>query len=245
MNTWWNPPPVLETHEGVVVVRDDLVPGGSKARFLPYLIAGHAEVVFGGPFCGGAPYALAILGQRLGVRVTLFYAQRKVLHPLQAAAQAAGARLEWVPAGRIAHVQARARRYAAEAGAFFLPLGFDVPAAEAPYLAAMATVRALVGPPAEVWCATGSGMLARCLGRAFPEAAVFGVTVGLASRHAAQALPDNVRLVPTAYRFEQAVREAAPFPCHAHYDRKAWLAARAQARSGRARGPVLFWNVLW
>jgi Pyridoxal-phosphate dependent enzyme len=246
MTEWWNPAPVLQTHEGVVVVRDDLVPGGSKARFLPYLIEGASEVVFGGPFCGGAPYALAILGQRLGIRVTLFYAARKVAHPLQTAAQAAGARLEWVEAGRMGVVQARAREYAAKAGALFLPLGFDVPAAEAPYVEAMGTVRgALGGPPAEVWCATGSGMLARCLGRAFPEAAVFGVTVGLASRHGAQALPPNVRLVPTFYRFEQAVREEAPFPCHANYDRKAWLAARAARRRRRASGTVLFWNVLW
>jgi hypothetical protein len=245
MTDWWNPPPVIEMHEGVTVVRDDLVPGGSKARFLPLLIRGAREAVFGGPFCGGAPYALAVVGQRLGIPVTLFYAQRKRLHPLQAAAQAAGARLEWVPAGRIAHVQKRAREYAAAAGARFLPLGFDAPDAEGPYLAAMRAVRDQIGVPGQVWCATGSGMLARCLGRAFPEAAVYGVAVGLASRHDAQDFPPNVRLLPTLYRFDQAVAEAAPFPCHAHYDRKAWLGARAAASGRRAGTHVLFWNVLW
>ena len=33
-----NPPPVLETHDGIIVVRDDLIEGGSKTRFIQPLI---------------------------------------------------------------------------------------------------------------------------------------------------------------------------------------------------------------
>ena len=32
------PPPVVEEHEGILVVRDDLIGGGSKMRFADYLI---------------------------------------------------------------------------------------------------------------------------------------------------------------------------------------------------------------
>ena len=50
-------PAVLEKHGRITVVRDDLLEGGSKLRFLPFLVQGAEEVVFGAPFCGGAPLA--------------------------------------------------------------------------------------------------------------------------------------------------------------------------------------------
>ena len=74
---WLDIPPVIERHGEIDVLRDDLIDGGTKARFLPFLINGAKEVVFGGPFCGGAPYTLAVLGRESGIKVTLFYAKRK------------------------------------------------------------------------------------------------------------------------------------------------------------------------
>ena len=74
-NNWWQPKPIIEEHNRFLVVRDDLVPGGSKMRFLPYLVKDAKEVVFGGPFCGGAPYALSVWGGRTKTKVTLFYAK--------------------------------------------------------------------------------------------------------------------------------------------------------------------------
>jgi hypothetical protein len=231
--------PVLQRVNGLTVVRDDLLEGGSKVRFLPFLIpAGCRELVFGGPFCGGAPWALSVIGRELGIGVTLFYAKRNKLHWRQEAALENGATLFQIPAGRMAVVQHRARSYAAEAGAFFLPLGFDLPAAENPFVAVMEKVAREIGRVPEVWCAAGSGMLARCLGRAFPEARIKAVTVGLASRHGRQAFSSNVELVPCDYRFEQATKASAPFPSCVHYDRKAWELAAKRARPG-----ALFWNV--
>jgi hypothetical protein len=237
---------LLELHHGVAVVRDDLLEGGSKVRFLGALIPpGTSEVVYGGPFCGGAAVALSVLARDLGIRCTLFYAKRGALHERQRTALANGATLYQVPMGFMSHVQAKARRYAADQGALFLPLGFDRPEATAPFVEAMREVRAQLGTrPLEVWCATGSGMLARCLGLAFPESVVRAVAVGLSSRWGAQAFPPNVRVQPAPYRFEQRARFAAPFPSCPHYDAKAWEACMRAPRRPFDPGLRLFWNVL-
>jgi len=237
-------PLVLETHRNITVVRDDLLPGGSKTRFLGHLIRGAEEVVYGAPFCGGAPLALAHLGAELGIKVTLFYAARSILHKRQVAARALGATLRFERPGYMSVVQARAREYAKQRGALFLPLGFDTSKAEAPFVEFMRKqVRAKVGDPTEVWCATGSGMLARCLGLAFPDSEIKAVTVGLASRHGKQLFTPNVTLLDAALKFEQESRATSPFPSCPNYDLKAWeaLVATNPYRSGRR---VLFWNVL-
>jgi hypothetical protein len=191
------------------VVRDDLLEGGSKTRFL------DQEVVFGGPFCGGAPFALSVLGRKMGFKVTLFYAKRKQLHQRQLAALANGAQI------------------------YQVPFGFDVPEASTPFIEQMQAVGRQVGPVDEIWCATGSGMLARCLGRAFPSTPINGVAVGLKSRWEKQTMPPNVRIHAAGVPFAKTINDPCPFPCCANYDRKAW---RFCVRYGRGR--VLFWNVL-
>lgn len=222
----------------IAVLRDDLLEGGSKMRFLPFLCGDAQEVVFGGPFCGGAPHALSVWAREAGRRATLFYAERRELHARQQAARANGAQLVMVRPGYMTVVQARARAYAAEAGALFLPLGFDVQAAIAPLAEFAARVRREWGSPDELWCAAGSGMLTRVLAGAFPDSAVHAVAVGLESRHGAQAFPPNVTLVPSGMPFGRALRAACPFPCDPNYDLKAWAAC-----ARHARGRALFWNV--
>lgn len=221
------------------MLREDLLPGGSKMRFLPFLLGDARELVFGGPFCGHAPLALSIIGKAFSRRVTLFYAARKALHPKQAAALANGARIIPVDPGYMTNVQAKARAYCALTGAKFLPLGFDLPEAEAPFLEYIRRVRAEVGDIAEVWCATGSGMLARCLAKGFPSSEIHAVPVGLASRHSAQEFGPNVIFHETALRFEQEIKARPPFPSCPNYDAKAWEVFQMR-RSG---APALFWNV--
>lgn len=234
------PPPEIERiGNDISVVRDDLLPGGSKSRFLPPLIEGAREVVFGGPFCGGAPLALSVVGREMGIRVTLFYAARKHLHRRQIMALRNGAQIYPVRPGYMTNVQAKARAYCEMTGALFLPLGFDRPEAAEPFIEVMLGVRKRIGSPSQVWAATGSGMLARCLGEAFPESEVLGVAVGLKSRHERQAFPENVRIIEAPYRFEQECKAAAPFPSCPNYDRKAWEIMAAQGKGSR-----LFWNVL-
>ena len=195
--------------------------------------------MFGAPFCGGAPVALSFIARERGLRCTLFYACRAVLHPRQLQAQSFGARLEFVKPGYMTVVQKRARDYAAAEGAAFFPLGFDLPEARLAYEASIRKEwRGRKNPP-QVWCAMGSGMLAQALARAFPSSEIHAVAVGLASRWRAQDFPPNVRTHEQPLRFEQPERKPAPFPSCPNYDRKAWhLAVRLAAKGS------LFWNVL-
>jgi hypothetical protein len=180
-----------------------------------------------------------VIGREAHQRVTLFYAKRADLHPRQRAALRNGAQIYGVTPGYLTNVQAKARAYASATGARMLPLGFDRPEAEAPLSDALAAVRRRIGQPTQVWVAAGSGMLARCLGRAFPESQICAVAVGLASRHNAQAFGSNVRLIEYPLGFAREAPRAAPFPSCPNYDAKAWeMCARL------ARGSALFWNVM-
>lgn len=241
MAEWWNPDPIIEQYGRMLVVRDDLVPGGSKMRFLPYLVQGASEVVFGGPFCGGAPFALSVWGKHTGTKITLFYAQRKRVnwHRRQFLAEENGADIREVPYGYMTNVQSAAKRYAAEAGALFLPLGFDVPAAAGPFIEHIKRVKKQVGSVDQVWASTGSGMLARCLGEAFSPTPVVGVRVGLGSRSEKQTFTNNVTLMSSRYEFAKETKATAPFPSCGNYDRKAWEMAQEHSE-----GLTLFWNVL-
>jgi hypothetical protein len=234
-------PPVVLRYEGIDVVRDDMLEGGSKSRFSPFLIEGAREVVYGGPCAGGALLALSVIGRRLSIKVTLFYAARRPRnwHKNQRAAKANGATIYLVPTGYMTHVQAKAQAYAAARSALFLPLGFNVPQASEPFIDAMRQVRRRLDLPDEIWCATGSGMLARCLGVAFPDSEVLGVSVGLASRHDKQKFTENVRLIESGYAFAAPAKSRPLFPSSAEYDAKAWeLCVRM------LKGRPLFWNVL-
>jgi hypothetical protein len=63
-----------------MVVRDDLFPGGTKARSLGFLFEGTDEVVYASPAEGGAQTALATIARQLGKRTTIFVARRAKPH---------------------------------------------------------------------------------------------------------------------------------------------------------------------
>lgn len=239
MKPWWQADPIIEQHGEVLVVREDLVEGGSKIRFLPYLVKDAKEIVYGSPFCGGAAVALSIWGKKTGTKVTLFYAKRKDFHRRQRMAFENGAQIFQVPFGYMTNVQAKARAYAGDHSALMLPLGFDIPEARDRFVEIMRGVREKVGPLDEVWCATGSGFLAKCLGLAFPEAKVHGVVVGLKSKNEKQEFTPNVILHEAAYEFQDECRFPAPFPSCPNYDRKGWELCQKLGKGRR-----LFWNVL-
>jgi hypothetical protein len=226
-------PPVVATHAGIRVVRDDLLPGGTKARFIPALFARADEVAYASPAEGGAQTALAHVARALGKRATVFVAKRAERHPRTREAAALGARIVEVSPGYLSVVRKRAQEHCAATGALLAPFGMDLPEAVA---AIAAAAHAAGEDPDEVWCAAGSGVLARALAEAWPRAQRHVVQVGrpLSAADVAGATI-HVHKLP----FGKQARQAPPFPSDPHYDAKAWETCNARHGAGR----VLFWNV--
>jgi 1-aminocyclopropane-1-carboxylate deaminase/D-cysteine desulfhydrase-like pyridoxal-dependent ACC family enzyme len=225
--------PQVIKHDGVFVVRDDLFPGGTKARFLPLLFDGADEVVYASAAEGGAQTALATVAAQLGKRATIFVARRTQPHPRALMAKRLGAKIMQVSPGYLSTVQARARDYSRNAGARLAPFGVDMPEA----IKAIATAARSIGiDPDEVWCASGSGVLARGLAAAWPNARRHVVQVGrtLSSNEVAGAM---IHAYPLP--FGREAKNKPSFPSDPHYDAKAWELCAARKGSGR----VLFWNV--
>lgn len=228
-----NPTPKIERHGRFWVVRDDLLPGGTKERFLPPLLCGAREVVYAGPAWGGAAVALAYAAREAGIRATLFYAARAELAPRQRVAQALGARLELVRPGYLSVVRARARDYCQATGARLLEWG--IPALES---AVTRMIQEMPLPAVDsVWVAAGSGTLLRGIARALPGVPVYGVQVGHALMEKERA---GCRIYAHPLRFEQRTTAPTPFPSCRHYDAKAWEVANLKA-GGRS---PLFWNAM-
>lgn len=225
--------PICREHDGITVVRDDLYPGGTKARFLGAFFAGAKEVVYASPAEGGAQTALAQVAAGLGKQATIFVAQRAEPHPRALMAKSLGARVCMVSPGYLTVVQARAKAYCKATGAFLVPFGADTPLAHEAIAAAAAATQL---DPDEVWCAAGSGTLARGLAKAWPRARRFVVQVGrtLSAEEVAGA-----KIIVARQPFGAASKAMVPFPSDPHYDAKAWEIAKAQHGPGR----VVFWNV--
>mgnify|MGYP003588332955 FL=1 len=226
------PPPVVEQHAGVLVVRDDLLPGGTKMRaILPLMQAqAAAEFVYASPAQGYAQVALAHCARHLGRRATVFTAARRVPHPLTLAAAQAGAKVVPVPCGYLSVVQSRARAYAADRGAFLIPFGAE----DAASLQSIAQAAITTGlQPREVWSVAGYGVLTRALQLAWPQAQFVAVVVGREGCDTGRA-----RRIVHPLPFGRMAKVLPPFPSAAGYDAKAWEYIRAEAKPG-----ALFWNV--
>lgn len=221
--------PILEQHGKVLVLRDDLLPGGTKSRIIPHLLQGAAEFVYASPAYGYAQIALAISCQAMGLRATIFTAKRNELHARTKEAKDAGARIVMVPHGYLSNVQAKAKAYAEKVNAKLLPFGLDCPEMTA---GIWALAKALPVKPKEVWTVAGSGTLSRALQAAWPQAVFYAVRVGAASDFGCATVFDAPE------RFEQDAKVKPPFPSCSNYDAKAWRFIQAKASPG-----AFFWNV--
>ena len=215
------------------MVRDDLYPGGTKARFIGAFLRGADEAVYASPAEGGAQTALATVARQLGKRATIFVAQRIRPHPRTLEAARLGAKVVTVQPGYLSVVQARAREYCERTGATLVPFGVDMEFAIDAIARAAASLNI---EPDEVWCAAGSGVLARGLARAWPAAKRHVVQVGR-GLSAADVAGATIHEYPVPFGREAQTR--APFPSDPHYDAKAWEQCAARKGPGR----VLFWNV--
>lgn len=242
----------VSRHQGTLVVRDDLTPGGTKTRAIATLLEDTADdVAYAGPAYGYAQVALAVGARAAGKTAHVFVARRKHRHPRTLEASDAGARIHELAPGYLSQLQHHARTWAEANGATVLPFGFDTPAfAEALAADISDDLRSLPDPPAddadlaervttltrprEVWVAAGSGTISRALQRVWPEAEHHAVAVGKTVAN-----PGRATLHEAPERFEDDARQPPPYPSTSNYDAKVWqFVAHRPDPAGR-----LVWNV--
>lgn len=221
--------PIIIEHDGIFVVRDDLFPGGTKARIIHRLFGEAREYVYASPVQGYAQVALAHAARRCGKVATVFCAARRDEHPRTLMARKAGAQIHAVRPGYLSVVRCRAAGYTVTHGAVLLPFGLDC---EAMIMGIAELALGLGVVPTEVWSVAGSGTLTRGFQRAWPQARFFAVRIGCAPNAGRAAVLDAPE------RYEQSAKKPPPFPSCDNYDAKAWRFIREMASPG-----ALFWNV--
>lgn len=226
---------VLQRVGSLQVVRDDLMPGGTKARALSVLFdAEHREYVYASPVQGYAQVALAHCAKAAGCYAHVFCAARQQRHPRTLEAASLGAVIHELRPGYLSQAQAAAKAFvAATPGARLLPFGLDDEAfVEALAAVARQVKRRLFVQPPQVWSVAGSGVLTRALQRVWPTAEFYAVQIGHTPNIG------RAMLLRAPERFEDDARQPPPFPSCGNYDAKAWRFVRTLAEPNS-----LFWNV--
>jgi len=229
--------PIVKEHDGVIVVRDDFIVGGTKRRFVDRLFDNASEVVYASPVYGGAQIAIAHAAAEAGIKSTIFCAERKTLHSRTIEAQKAGSKIITVNPGYLSNIKAKARKYCDVTGALLLPFGLESPIAFDEIAIAATRVQSIVGAIEEVWCVGGSGILCRGLQQGFMGVKSFNVVQVGRDLPPSNAKRAKIHRYPLD--FSRDAKISPPFPSCSNYDAKAWefIPKNSQAK-------VLFWNVM-
>jgi len=233
-----HPKPVVVDHEGFLVVRDDLLGYGSKARFIDKLVRDTDcdEWVYGGATkTGWGPISLGYACRKYGKKATIFAPTRRVITEQQQKAIDFDVHFEWQSFGMLNVCESRARKYHKETSrSQLLPIGLEHPWV---FGSIIKVARDLDVEFSEIWTAAGSGTLSRGLQLAFPDKPVIMVQIGhkLSEREIGRA-----KLHISPYKYDQAVRkgEEPPFPSEKFYDAKTWKFIREFGKKS-----ALLWNV--
>ena len=247
INEWTDPfpSPVIDRYDDIIVVRDDLLEGGSKVRFLDYLIktTDCDEWVFGGANkIGWGPISLAYLCRKYNKKCTVFWAQRKEPTSQQKKYLEYGGNIIWVKMGMLSVTKSRAKKYYEQdtKRRKLLPLGLEHElVTESAVKVAKQLAKEHNINPDSIWSVGSSGSLNRSLQKAFPNAKANVVQVGhkMSDREIGRA-----KLYVADYKFDKPVKEdeKPPFPSAPEYDAKCWKIMLDNRNKNECN---LFWNV--
>ena len=246
----------LDFGRSIHVVRDDLLPAGTKQRaVLPLLrdfqMQGVRTVVYASPFAGFAQIALAYGAQQVGLDCIL-YCERDPgqpgmqPHAFTQVAKGWGAKI--FLANTLDEAEKKAEEAADKKAAKKIPLGFHCREFSRHFQTvvnqSLMHIRGQLGNfPRRVWLPVGSGTLAQAFRRATPAATeLCCVNVHVLPEQdlriqAVRAMA-NTKYYAVEQAFADKAREPPPIPSNIHYDAKLWSIIRNHAQNGD-----LWWNV--
>ena len=232
----------IKKYNGINVLRDDLLPGGTKAVLMPYILKGNDHFVYASPVYGGFQIALSIYCKENNLKSTIFCARRKNWHSNTVLAKIYGANIKECYPGYLSVVEKKAREYCEETGATKLKFGANSEKSINILSNRMEQVSKKMGDePDEIWVAIGSGTLVDSILKGTKTAKIYGVQVG------AEYEKSHERLTVLKYHksFDKKSTLIKDFPSIENYDLKAWEYCLNHYKIYPINNKnVLFWNVL-
>lgn len=233
------PPPVLEVHENVTVVRDDFI-NGSKCRFADLLVQSIKEdtLVYVQPRVGLAGVSILNIAKRYGKKVVLFMPSSKQISHHQAVCIERGAIPKFRRIAAMPNLNKIAKEWAEKNGAKFIPLGLK----HELVVACAARVAMNIGPGPDVcFVATSTGVLVRGLQIGWPNTKFYAVTVARNMKAGELGRAEPI-VEPLPFQQSEKLQNLPPFPTVNSYDGKVFKYAKAFAKENPHLG-VLMWNV--
>lgn len=229
-----HPAPVEVTHDGVRVVRDDMIEG-TKSRAADHLLSKipNKNLVYVQPRTGLAGVSLLNAAQYHNRDVTLFMPSSKRISLHQACCIERGATPIFHRIAAMPNLNKIAREWSESNGAYFIPLGLRHELATA----AIVHTAYQIPEPDEVYVAISTGVLTRALQIAWPNAKFTSVAVAR-NLKAGEAGPATVISHPYEFTKSEDKDKLPPFPCVETYDGKVWR--YIPKNTGKN---ILMWNV--
>jgi hypothetical protein len=230
----YNPDPVVIEHEGVRVVRDDLIVG-TKTRAGDLLMSklNHDTIVYSQPRVGLAGISLLDVAKHYNKKIVLFMPASKTISHHQACCIERGAIPIFERIAAMPNLNLKAKEWADKNDAFFVPLGLKHELATAGIVHAASKIP----EPDEVYVAISTGVLSRALQIAWPNAKFTCVAVARNLKQGELGRADVIS-EPLDFPQEELKENLPPFPAIATYDAKVWK--YIPKNSGKN---VLMWNV--
>jgi hypothetical protein len=228
----YNPDPIVIDHDGVRVVRDDLVVG-TKTRAADLLASkiNNDTMVYSQPRVGLAGVSLLDVAKHHNKKVVLFMPASKRISLHQACCIERGAIPIFERIAAMPILNIKAKEWADKHNAFFIPLGLKHELATA----AIVHAASKISEPEEVYVAISTGVLSRALQIAWPNAKFTCVAVAR-NLKAGELGRANVISEPLEFMQEEPIQP--PFPTVRTYDAKVWK--YIPKNTGRN---ILMWNV--
>ena len=239
--------PIIKKHHGIYVVRDDLLPGGTKSILLSEIHKEHPhikEYVYASPVYGGFQIALSIYCKSHNIKATIFCAKRTKQHANTLKCIENDANVVEVPYGYLSVVEKKAREYCV--GKHDVEkIVFGAATHKNKLIIAQrvqTAIKSLHFVPDEIWCAVGSGTLISGIliatnNNMNTNINIVGVQVGAEFKE----IHNNLRIIKYPKSFDKESKLKIEFPSMPNYDLKAFELCLKESNKYKK---ILFWNVL-
>lgn len=233
-----NPPIVVDTVGRILVVRDDLLPGGTKQRGGSIIKdIKNDEIIYAGPWNGFAQVALAIACKMYNKKATIFMSRDDYKTNIRA--RQYGANIMKMHNANLKTLQEAAQKYASQSGGYLMPFGFD----DEKFKKILETSIVSALPPnlprsfnKTIWVVAGSATLANVLANVFPHAKFNLVQVGK-TIWPDQIDTNRMKVLIAKEKFYDVATHLPPYVSAETYDAKLWQYAQY------ADDGDLIWNV--